>query len=95
MPATSHRRKQILADRQAKLAEKRAVKVAAARKEMSARDAMFGPIVGASHGHSGNPHMTESGMGVAAESGGLVFGGEGLRDVGMDLLGDTDDSDSD
>ncbi len=60
---------------------------------MSKRDTIFGPVVGATHLHGGAPHMGESGMGIPAESGGLVFGGEGLRDVGLDLEDDSSDSD--
>jgi hypothetical protein len=59
---------------------------------MSKRETVFGPVVGAKHPHDGVSHMGESGMGIPAESGGLVFGGEGLRDVGLDL---DDSSDSD
>lgn len=52
---------------------------------------LFGPLVGREGLHKNEHHMGESGMGIPAESGGLVFGGEGLKDVGMTL----DDSDSD
>lgn len=52
---------------------------------------VFGPLVGQDGPHPGAHHLGESGMGIPAESGGLMFAGEGLRDVGMTL----DDSDSD
>jgi hypothetical protein len=58
---------------------------------MDPGEMLFGPLVGQEGLHKNEHHMGESGMGIPAESGGLMFGGEGLRDVGMTL----DDSDSD
>ena len=60
---------------------------------MSKRETVFGPIVGAPHPHAGPSHMGESGMGIPAESGGMLFGGEGLLDVAMSLDSDSSDSD--
>ena len=72
-------------------AEKRARKLAKAQREMSSKDMVFGPLVGQDGLHPGEHHLGESGMDIPAESGGLMFAGEGLRDVGMTI----DDSDSD
>jgi cyclin H len=94
-PCVAHNRryKKRLAEHQAKAAEKRAIKLEAARKEMSKRETIFGPIVGAPHPHPGVSHMGESGMGIPAESGGMLFGGEGLLDVAMSLDSESSDSD--
>lgn len=78
-------------DEELAAAEKRARKIAKAQREMSSKDMVFGPLVGRDGLHPGAHHFGESGMGIPAESGGLEFAGEGLRDVGMSL----DDSDSD
>ncbi|KAJ9108945.1 hypothetical protein QFC21_000267 [Naganishia friedmannii] len=78
-------------EREIAIAEKRAAKIAKARHEMDPGEMLFGPLVGQEGLHKNQHHMGESGMGIPAESGGLVFGGEGLKDVGMML----DDSDSD
>lgn len=78
-------------DAEVERAEKRAAKIAKAQHEMGSKDVLFGPLVGQEGLHPGAHHMGESGMGIPAESGGLMFGGEGLKDVGITL----DDSDSD
>ncbi|KAJ9125301.1 hypothetical protein QFC22_000257 [Naganishia vaughanmartiniae] len=78
-------------EREIAAAERRAAKIAKAQHEMDPGEMLFGPLVGQEGLHKNEHHMGESGMGIPAESGGLVFGGEGLRDVGMTL----DDSDSD
>ena len=78
-------------DEEVAQAEKRARKLAKAQREMSSKDMVFGPLVGQDGPHPGAHHLGESGMGIPAESGGLMFAGEGLRDVGMAI----DDSDSD
>lgn len=78
-------------EREIAIAERRAAKIAKAKHEMDPGEMLFGPLVGQEGLHKNEHHMGESGMGIPAESGGLMFGGEGLRDVGMTL----DDSDSD
>lgn len=71
--------------------------MAKVKQEMDDRDLMFGPQVNKGNNKLGNGDkkgtgvMGETGMGIQAESGGMMFGGEGLRDVGMEL----DSSDSD
>lgn len=48
-------------------------------------------VFGNTDGGSDHPGIGETGMGIPGESGGIVFGGEGLLDVGLVLS----DSDSD
>lgn len=87
----SDRYRKRIRDQETAKVEKRAAKIAKAQHEMGSQDMLFGPLVGQEGLHPGEHHMGESGMGIPAESGGLMFGGEGLKDVGITL----DDSDSD
>lgn len=79
------------------LAEKRARRIQRAQKDESDRDLLFGPIVPGGTSKPSEPAQTsagadgkvdsisETGMGIKGEGGGLLFAGQGLRDVGMEL----------
>jgi hypothetical protein len=72
------------------------------QQEMSEREAVFGGIIGrnplhphqSEHAGDGPKSMGTTGMGIKAESGGLMFGGEGLKDVGLEIDNGLDEDDN-
>lgn len=90
------------ADQEATVAAARAAKTLKIQKEMSDREAVFGGLIGRNplhpqqeeHRGDGPKSMGASGMGIKAESGGMMFGGEGLKDVGLEIGNNLDDDDA-
>lgn len=72
-------------------AKRRAARYAKHQKDVNDRDTFFGPQVTQNPSTNRIGTMGETGLGIPAEAGGMLFGGTGLKSVGMEL----DSSDSD
>ncbi len=67
------------AEQEAQASEARALKTLKAQKEMSETDLVFGTVL------ANGKEDSMSGMGIKDEAMGMLFGGKGLKDVGIGL----------